>query len=73
MKEIILKQYVEVRRAVKMRVDDETTEQEAAEILNNMSLERSELPDNAQIDSDWVFISSRGIEDKDGNELISAE
>lgn len=73
MKEIILKQYVEVRRVVAVRVDDDCTAMEAAEMLDQMSLVNAELPDNARVVDDWIYISDTGIEDENGVTILHSE
>ena len=73
MKEIILKQYVEVRRVVALRVDDDCTEQEAAEMLDEMSLDNEKLGENVRLIDDWTYIDSRGIENENGKTVIGEE
>lgn len=73
MKEMVLKQYIEVRRVVALRVDDDCTEQEAAEMLDEMSLESADLPAGARVVDQWTYIDDRGIENMDGKVLMHGD
>ena len=73
MKEIILKQYIEVRRVVAVTVDDDCTAHEAAEMLEEMSLDNAELPENMRVVDDWIYISDTGIENENGETVLHDE
>ena len=73
MKEITLIQYIEVRRTVIMRVEDDVTEVEAAERLKEMPLRAEELPDDVDVKYDWTYISDRDIENTNGEVIFSDE
>lgn len=73
MKEITLVQYIEARRTVIMRVEDDVTEVEAAERLNEMPLRAEELPDDVDVKYDWTYISDKDIENTKGEVILSGE
>ena len=76
MKEIRLKQYIEITRTVAVFVEENETELDAAKKLNGMPLcldDDSEMPMNAAVVKEWGFISDRGIENSDGETILSGE
>lgn len=73
MKEITLVQYIEARRTVIMRVEDDVTEVEAAERLHEMPLRAEELPDDVDVKYDWTYISDRDIENTNGEVILPGE
>lgn len=73
MKEIVLKQYIEVRRVVKMRVPDDWDEKNAAESLDDMPLDNAKLSDNVQVLDPWCYISDTGIENENGETVLHNE
>lgn len=73
MKEILLKQYIEVRRVVAVRVEDDCDEVDAAKMLDETELDNKKLPENMRLEDDWCYISDTGIEDKDGKIVLHTE
>lgn len=73
MKEITLVQYIEARRTVVMRVEDNVTEEEAAKQLNEMPLRTEDLPKNVAVKYDWTYISDRDIENANGEVVLPGE
>ena len=73
MKEITLVQYVEARRTVVIRVEDNVTEEEAAKQLNEMPLRTEDLPDSVAVKYDWTYISDRDIENTNGEVVLPGE
>ena len=73
MKEITLVQYIEARRTVVMRVEDNVTEEEAAKQLNEMPLRAEDLPDSVTVKYDWTYISDRDIENANGEVVLTGE
>ena len=73
MKEIVLKQYIEVRRVVTLRVGDDCTEEEAAKMLDEMSLDNGKLPENVRVEDNWCYINDRGIEDVNGKTVMCCD
>ena len=75
MKEIVLKQYIQVVRTVKMTVEDDCDAKDAAIELDNMPLcldpndALSQMPENV-IASSWDYISDLGIEDENGEVVL---
>ena len=70
MKEIVLKQYIEVRRVVAIRIEDDCTEEEAAKMLDEMSLDNGKLPENVRVEDNWCYINDRGIENESGETVM---
>ena len=73
MKEIVLKEYVEVRRVVAITVDDDCTEQEAAEMLTQMGMDKERLPENVRVVEDWTYISGGDVENEFGVVLLDSK
>ena len=79
MKEITLKQYAQVCRTVALDVPDDCTEQEAAQMLDRMPMcldpndALSKMPANATVVSEWDYVSDMGIENLDGEVVLSNE
>ena len=73
MKEIILKQHIEARRVVRMRIPDDCTEQQSAEMLKKMSLNNNDLPNNVNVVIDWCYICDTGIENENGETVLPGE
>ena len=73
MKEIALVQYIEARRTVVMRVEDNVTEEEAAKQLNEMPLRTEDLPESVAVKYDWTYISDRDIENANGEVVLPGE
>ena len=78
MKEIKLKQYIEVRRVVSMMVPDDCTELEAAKMLDEMVLgldgcSEMVVPEFVRVEEDWDYICDRGIENEDGVTILHEE
>ena len=73
MKEIVLKQYIEARRVVEVRIEDDEDEVNAAEMLDEASLDNDKLPPNMKVLDPWCYISDTGIENKDGVTVMHNE
>ena len=77
MKEIVLKQYIQVVRTVKMTVEDDCDAHDAAMELDNMPLcldpndALSKMPENAVVTSSWDYVSDLGIEDENGEVVLN--
>lgn len=75
MKEITLKQYIEVVRTVKLTVEDNCTEEEAAMELSlkSLCLDPNDPPieDDVTIISDWSYVSETGIENENGESVVN--
>jgi hypothetical protein len=70
MKEIVLKQYIEVRRVVAVTVPDDCTEEEAAKMLDDASLDNDKLEAGMKVVDPWCYINDRGIENESGETVM---
>ena len=73
MKEIVLKQYIEVRRVVSVRVEDDQDELDAAKMLDEASLDNEKLGPNMKVVDSWNYIDDRGIENENGVTILNGE
>ena len=68
MKEIVVKQYIQVVRSVAIQVEEDDDVEFAAEVLDGMPLSADALPKSARLVSDWSYIQdSEDYEDEYGN------
>jgi hypothetical protein len=77
MKQIELKQHIEVRRNVKVWVPDDKDEVYAAELLDKAPLNlhgTSVMPSSIEVsDEGWQYVCETGIENADGVTILHGE
>jgi hypothetical protein len=68
MKEIIVRQYVEVVRTLAIQVEDDADISDAVIVANGLPLSAENLPEGTRLVSDWSYVcDSDDFEDEDGN------
>ena len=68
MKEIIVKQYIEVVRTLAIQVEDDADIGDAVSVADSLPLSAENVPDGIRVISNWDYVSgSDDFEDEDGN------